>query len=296
MNHVVHLINRTPSVVIENRIPYDLLHGKMLDITSLKVFGCLCYVSSLDRNKNKFDPKSRKCMFLGYKQGIKGYIVFDIKTREIFISRNAIFYETVFPYYKREDEASESHDSEIFFNLIIETPRRNYNKINYEADQNNDETDQTNIEENVRRSTRERKILAYLHDYHYSNMNIVNNKVKYPLSSVISYSKLSNRKINYTLALTVVPKPKTYEEAIGSIEWRKAMDREIDALEKNQNLNHHGPSTRQETHWVSGFIKQSTRQMDLQKDTRHVWWQRGTTNLRELTTQRHSLRLQSSLL
>jgi len=66
VNHTVHLINRTPSVAIDNRIPYDLLHGKMYDITNLKVFGCLCYVSSLDRNKSKFDPKSRKCMFLGY--------------------------------------------------------------------------------------------------------------------------------------------------------------------------------------------------------------------------------------
>jgi len=172
-------------------------------------------------------------MFLGYKQGINGYIVFGIKTHEIFISRNAIFYETVFPYYKRENEASKSHDSENYFNLIIETPRRNYNKINDEADQNNDEIDQTNIEENVRCSTKERKILAYLHDYHYNNMNIVNNKVQYPLSSVISYRKLSNRQINYTLALTAIPEPKTYEEAIGSIEWHKAMDREIDALEKN---------------------------------------------------------------
>jgi len=79
VNHAVHLINTTPSVAIDNRIPYDLLHGKMPDITSLKVFGCFCYVSSLDRNRNKFNPKSRKCMFLGYKQGIKGYIVFDIK-------------------------------------------------------------------------------------------------------------------------------------------------------------------------------------------------------------------------
>jgi len=138
VNHAVHLINRTPSVATDNHIPCDLLHGKMPDITSLKVFGCLCYVSSPDRNRNKFDPKSRKCMFQGYKQGIKGYIVFDIKTREIFISRNAIFYETVFPYYKGENEASERHDSEDFFNLIIETPRRNYNKINNEADQNNE--------------------------------------------------------------------------------------------------------------------------------------------------------------
>jgi len=65
-------------------------------------------------------------------------------------------------------------------------------------------------------------------------MNIVNNKVKYPLSSVISYSKLSNRQINYTLALIVVLEPKTYEEAIRSLEWHKAMDKEIDALEKNR--------------------------------------------------------------
>ena len=37
-------------------------------------------------------------MFLGYPYGIKGYKVLDLESNSIFISRDVIFYEHIFPY------------------------------------------------------------------------------------------------------------------------------------------------------------------------------------------------------
>lgn len=37
-------------------------------------------------------------MFLGYPHGIKGYKLYDLNTRQVFVSRDVVFHEVVFPY------------------------------------------------------------------------------------------------------------------------------------------------------------------------------------------------------
>ena len=43
---------------------------------------------------------SNKEIFLGYKQGVKGYIFYALQSREISVTRNATFFELIFPYPK----------------------------------------------------------------------------------------------------------------------------------------------------------------------------------------------------
>jgi hypothetical protein len=44
--HSVFIMNRVPSTAVNGRIPFDILHDKLPDLSQLKVFGCLCYVST----------------------------------------------------------------------------------------------------------------------------------------------------------------------------------------------------------------------------------------------------------
>ena len=37
-------------------------------------------------------------MFLGYPHGIKGYKVLDLQSNSVYVSRDIVFYETIFPY------------------------------------------------------------------------------------------------------------------------------------------------------------------------------------------------------
>jgi len=94
----VFLINRVPTPVLNNQSPYHVLYNTLPDINSFKVFGCLCYASTLQAHRTKLQSRARKYIFLGYKSGYKGFVLYDLNTKEIFISKNVTFHESILPY------------------------------------------------------------------------------------------------------------------------------------------------------------------------------------------------------
>ena len=102
INHAVYLINWVPSPIIKNKTPFELLHSKILDFQMLKVFECLCYASTHMANRNKFQPRARRGVFLGFQIGMKGYIILDIDNREICVSKDVLFDELQFPFPKQQ--------------------------------------------------------------------------------------------------------------------------------------------------------------------------------------------------
>lgn len=103
VSYAVFLINRFPSKKIENMSPYHIINNEIANIHDLKYFGGLCYASTLSNNRKKLDSRARKCIFIGYKRGVKGYILFYLSNRDIFISKNVKFSENVFPFPNKQD-------------------------------------------------------------------------------------------------------------------------------------------------------------------------------------------------
>ena len=93
--HATFIINRVTSLHLHNKSRYHLLHNNIPDVHSFNVFGSLCYSTSLQAHRTKLSARARKSMFLGYTIGFKGYVLLDIDTREIHISRNVSFHEHV---------------------------------------------------------------------------------------------------------------------------------------------------------------------------------------------------------
>jgi len=94
-----------PTPFLDNKVPYEKLYGHSYDITTLRVFRCLCFPSTLSTNRKKLDPRAATSIFLGFKSHKKGYVTLDLKTMSINVSRNVIFYEDYFPF-----TAQDSHD------------------------------------------------------------------------------------------------------------------------------------------------------------------------------------------
>ena len=61
------LINRMPSSFLNWETPYHILFSnKTLFPIEPGVFGCTCFVWDVSLHVPKLDPKSLKCIFLGY--------------------------------------------------------------------------------------------------------------------------------------------------------------------------------------------------------------------------------------
>jgi hypothetical protein len=87
------------------------LYNSPPDIESLKVFGSLCFASTLQSHRTKLEPRARKCIFLGYKSGMKGVVLLDLKNRAVFVSRHVKHYDHILPYPATPDTATWSYYS-----------------------------------------------------------------------------------------------------------------------------------------------------------------------------------------
>src|SRR3954447_3450750 len=86
-------LNRAPSKSVETT-PYELWFGKKPKLSFLKVWGCDAYVKKLQ--PDKLEPKSEKCVFIGYPKETPGYTFYHRSEGKIFVARNGSFLEKEF--------------------------------------------------------------------------------------------------------------------------------------------------------------------------------------------------------
>lgn len=254
------MINRTPSLLLQKKSLYEKLTQKLPDYSFLRNFGCLCFVSTLHKDRHKFTPRAQPCIFLGYPSGYKGYKVMNLETNVISISRNVVFHETVFPFKNDQyvvppvsafrdvilplpvtpvlepepilPHHSASHSSALSPNAISVAP---------ETIPASSQVSLLQI-----RPKRTPKAPGYLSDYHCSLAHISSSSTNpslpqisppsspfHPISSVLSYTNLHPSFQNYVLSITVETKPKTFKQAVTSMVWRVAMNDELNAMEIN---------------------------------------------------------------
>lgn len=106
-----YLINRMSSRVISNIAPITRLLNKNPDYSFLRTFGCACWPSPRKYNHHKLEFWSKLCVFLGYSSLHKGYKCLDQKSGCIYISRDVIFDESLFPFAQSVTSISLSHSS-----------------------------------------------------------------------------------------------------------------------------------------------------------------------------------------
>ena len=88
-----YLVNRSPSSALEDKTPHEVWTGKKPSLSHPRVFGCDAYVHVPKEKRTKLDNKSEMCIFIGYKEGLKGYKFWNPEIRKVVYNRDVVFRE-----------------------------------------------------------------------------------------------------------------------------------------------------------------------------------------------------------
>ncbi|KAK9751103.1 hypothetical protein RND81_02G242200 [Saponaria officinalis] len=261
-----HLINRTPSGVLHGKTPYEMLFGSPPTFKELRVFGCLCFAHNQRAKGDKFASRSRKCIFMGYPFGKKGWYLFDLEKEKFFVSRDVKFYEEVFLFLEPEatnipqsssatvvapviwDDAYDcdigvqpepesattgvatSSDAAVF---PLSTPQYDVHEDvveelgrGHRVIQPSTRVNDHVIETTVRRNSPSSSALVTA-----SAPLLVMSP--YPIAHCVTCDKFYEAHRAFLSAITTNKEPKNFKEVVQVAGWRAAMDVEMRALESN---------------------------------------------------------------
>lgn len=123
VNTAVYLVNRCPSAALEFKTPEEIWTGVPPNYKNLRVFGCVAYAHI---KQGKLEPRTRRCMFIGYPEGVKGYKLWysDSNISKSFNSRDVTFREAEM-YMSNSSSSSSNESSDIVTGVGIEVEQQN---------------------------------------------------------------------------------------------------------------------------------------------------------------------------
>ncbi|GJW86319.1 retrotransposon protein, putative, ty1-copia subclass, partial [Tanacetum coccineum] len=87
------ILNMVPTKKVD-KTPYEIWHGQAPKLSYLKVWGCEALVKCDTLTKpDKLDPRSFRCIFVGYPKETMGYSFYNPSENKVFVTRNAEFFE-----------------------------------------------------------------------------------------------------------------------------------------------------------------------------------------------------------
>ncbi|MDV3146702.1 MAG: reverse transcriptase domain-containing protein [Sweet potato little leaf phytoplasma] len=217
-----YLINKCPSSAIGLKTPIEKWSGHPPDLSNLRVFGCVAYAHS---REGKLDNRAKKCLFLGYPQGVKGYRLWCIEKGEekCIISRDVTFDESIIAYKSEAIDTNSPNTETIIVEMelegensspaVVEEGTVSETPADIQPESSSSET--TNLQTyNLARDRQRREIRP---PSRYARADLVH----YALNVEIEQADTE---------------PLTYSEAVNSrdsVKWQSAMDDEMDSLMKN---------------------------------------------------------------
>ncbi|KAG8492474.1 hypothetical protein CXB51_009570 [Gossypium anomalum] len=202
----VFFINRSPSVAIEKKTPQEVWSGNPANYSDLKIYGCPTYAHV---DNGKLEPRSIKCVFLGYKAGVKGYKLWCPENRKVVISRDVVFDETaMLPNLSLKDSSNKENQKQVEHQINAESTPQAITKIENRVTS----SPQYSIAKN--RTRRE-----------------IKPPKKYAEADLVAYA------LNVAEDIDANQEPSNYSETVScedSKKWMFAMQEEMESLHKNR--------------------------------------------------------------
>ena len=211
---------------------------------------------------------ARTCVFMGYLTNMKAYKLYDLHTKQFFISRDVIFHEQVFPFHSinptttiidlfpdlvltssslevySSQQSSENHFHQDNLNpspsnRVSESPSPIQPLHTPASIHQNDQPTSPFHHVPLTGSSRLIKPPSYLREFHCNLASIQPAHVPsvctslYPLSDFISYDFLSPTYKQLILNISSQIEPQFYHQAMKLPHWHATMKVELDAMELN---------------------------------------------------------------
>jgi len=263
---IVYIMNRTPTTTVHNMTPKKKFTSKKLNVSHLRVFGCIAYMHVPEEKRSKLDPKTEKCIFIGYSLEQKGYRCFNSSTRKLQVSRDVVFNKMVSWYSPlKVAEDGEARNGDVSSNVeqesqLISGPQkssisgsnntpwkgklRSSNIIhgssqtsfrNFHVDDESNDSEknvgkESTIPSVITLGARMAKKVLKTPD----NNNGVqrSTRVKY-LVQKLTYDGFVAHHYTYTVRVIQEVKPPCFEQVVGNPKWNNAMDEKMVALDVN---------------------------------------------------------------
>nr|CAN63536.1 hypothetical protein VITISV_002860 [Vitis vinifera] len=211
VNWSIHILNRSPTLVVQNMTPKEAWSGRKLVVNHFRIFGCIAYAYIPDEKRRKLDNKGEKCIFLGVSDKLKAYKLYNPSTMKIVLSRDVVFDEKDTWSWKQngvKENIPVDFDDDEKWQQPME------NEQEEEVTQNVPIVDQSPLATESQRPQRVRKRPAWMTNHEVTGVD----QGEDPLTYFAMFSDC-----DLIIFETAVKEPK----------WRKAMDAEIAAIERN---------------------------------------------------------------
>jgi transposase InsO family protein len=87
--------------------PLEILKKVESNWKDFRIFGCICYAHVPKEKRSKLDVRAEKCIFLGYSEVSKGYIVQEVDSGRSLVARDVKFFEDQFINKLMEEQDKE---------------------------------------------------------------------------------------------------------------------------------------------------------------------------------------------
>ncbi|KAL8107456.1 hypothetical protein AgCh_024022 [Apium graveolens] len=209
--HAVYVLNRLPTRALSEKTPYEAWTRTKPDIGHIKIFGCVAYMKLPQVHTTKLSDRSKPVIYLGKEPGTKGYRLYDPVSgsmHEDFESHEAPDTPQTSNTSTRSSHGTPSRPQ---FSSASTDPNTTVFQPSAGSGSTQSVTRESNTQESdVSSQPRHFRLLGDI------------------------YNETEEVKAESELFFMGIDEPSSYREAVTEQVWKRAMQDEIDSIERNK--------------------------------------------------------------
>jgi DNA-binding transcriptional MerR regulator len=214
----VHILNKAHLIPHSDNTHYELWNGRPTSIKHFKVFGSKCYLKNNNENLGKYDYRVDEGIFLGYATNSKGYRCFNKRLHKLVDCIDLKVDEGVPVREVRNIESSTEDTAEAKDEQVQESEGEDSELDTNTQQESNQEIKTKRPSRVIRKNHPEHQIVGHLNQ------------------GVRTRKKLNDVSEQSHIALMSFLEPKDFNAANEFDHWVKAMNDELDHIDKKKHL------------------------------------------------------------